>query len=30
VQFYPTLMPVATEKGTLSPEFLKEMAAAAK
>ncbi len=26
VQFYPTLMPIATQKGTLSPEFLKSTA----
>jgi hypothetical protein len=24
VQFYPTLLPIATRKGTLSPEYLKE------
>jgi acyl carrier protein phosphodiesterase len=24
VQFYPTLMPVAKEKGTLSPSYLKD------
>ncbi len=24
VQFYPTLLPIAKEKGTLTPEFLKE------
>ena len=29
VQFYPTLMSVAKEKGTLSAEFLKDEAAAA-
>jgi hypothetical protein len=28
VQFYPTLIGLAKEKGTLSPEYLKEMAAA--
>jgi hypothetical protein len=27
VQFYPTLLPVATTKGTLSPAYLKEEAA---
>ncbi len=27
VQFYPTLLPVATKKGTLSAEYLKEEAA---
>ena len=30
VQFYPTLMPIAKEKATLSPEFLKEIAEPAK
>jgi len=25
VQFYPTLMPIAKEKGTLSPEYLQHM-----
>ncbi len=30
VQFYPTLMPTAKEKATLSPEFLKEIAEPAK
>ncbi len=28
VQFYPTLLPVAQSKGTLSPEFVKESGAA--
>ncbi|SEF56275.1 Cytochrome P460 [Bryocella elongata] len=28
VQFYPTLLPIATEKKTLSPEYLKESAEA--
>ena len=28
VQFYPTLLPIATEKGTLSAEYKKEEAAA--
>jgi hypothetical protein len=28
-QFYPTLLPVATQKHTLSPEYLKEIAAPA-
>jgi hypothetical protein len=28
VQFYPTLLPIAEKKGTLSPAFLKEEAAA--
>lgn len=27
VQFYPTLLPVAKEKGTLNPEYLKEISA---
>jgi hypothetical protein len=27
VQFYPTLLPVAQKKGTLSPGYLKEIAA---
>ena len=30
VQFYPTLLPVATSKGTLSAAYLKEMAPAQK
>jgi hypothetical protein len=30
VQFYPTLLPVAQQKKTLSPEYLKEMAPPAK
>lgn len=30
VQFYPTLMPIAKDKATLSPEFLKEIAEPAK
>lgn len=30
VQFYPTLLPVAQQKGTLSADFLKESAAPAK
>jgi hypothetical protein len=30
VQFYPTLLPIATEKKTLSAEYLKESAAALK
>lgn len=30
VQFYPTLMGVAKAKGTLSPDYLKEIAAPAK
>ena len=25
VQFYPTLMPIAKAKGTLSPSYLKEV-----
>jgi hypothetical protein len=29
VQFYPTLLPLAKEKGTLSAEYLKDEAAAA-
>jgi hypothetical protein len=29
VQFYPTLLPIAQKKGTLSDAFLKEEAAAA-
>jgi hypothetical protein len=29
VQFYPTLLPIATAKGTLSPAYLKETAAPA-
>jgi aspartate oxidase len=29
VQFYPTLLPIAQKKGTLSAEFLKDEAAAA-
>jgi len=28
VQFYPTLLPVATAKGTLSPSYLKETTSA--
>ena len=28
VQFYPTLLPIATTKGTLAPAYQKEMAAA--
>jgi hypothetical protein len=24
VQFYPTLLPIASSKGTLSPSYLKE------
>jgi len=28
VQFYPTLLPIATAKGTLSPSYLKESTAA--
>ena len=30
VQFYPTLLPIATEKKTLSAEYLKDPAAAVK
>ncbi len=30
VQFYPTLLPIAQKKGTLSEAFLKEEAAAEK
>jgi hypothetical protein len=30
VQFYPTLLPIATSKGTLSAAYLKEMAAPAQ
>jgi hypothetical protein len=30
VQFYPTLLPIATVKGTLSPAYQKESAAAAR
>jgi hypothetical protein len=30
VQFYPTLLPIAKAKGTLSPNYVKEEAAAAK
>ena len=30
VQFYPTLLPVAKAKGTLSKEYLKDEAAGAK
>lgn len=30
VQFYPTLLPIAKQKGTLSPEYLKEISAPAK
>jgi hypothetical protein len=26
VQFYPTLLPIATAKGTLSPSYVKEIA----
>jgi len=29
VQFYPTLLPIAQKKGTLSAEFLKDEAATA-
>lgn len=29
VQFYPTLMPFATQHGTLNPQYLKEIAASA-
>ena len=30
VQFYPTLLPVAKQKGTLSPDYLKQISAPAK
>lgn len=30
VQFYPTLLPIAKQKGTLSPSYLKESASAQK
>jgi Cytochrome P460 len=30
VQFYPTLLPIATSKGTLSASYLKEIAASAQ
>jgi hypothetical protein len=30
VQFYPTLLPIAKEKGTLSPSYMKEEAAPGK
>lgn len=30
VQFYPTLLPIAKQKGTLSPEYLKEISATGK